>query len=775
MSSNMARPALKRYFQLFSLLLILLLVMICSWVLHLNSEIEDRLKKGWFRPPIELYARGETFRKNALWTPAEIVEKLEIHHFRERFEEQSLYPGDFSRLTSTQCTELVHDSFVGDISSCVVFTEPGEKTNKTFVIGISEKTADKTEEKNRPKSQISHIFNGSPPIEVDSASLEPELYAQFFDGEPILRTVIQIGDAPLECLQAATAIEDKDFLEHRGVSASGFLRAMARNIVAGRYAQGGSTITQQLVKNYFLTSEKTIKRKIQEMVMAVLLEAKFDKDQILENYLNVNYMGQRGPFQVIGFGAAAEHYVGKKLSNLNLSECALLAAIINNPGRYDPFAHAEAAKKRRDLVLDRMSENNMIAANIATEAKASSLPAAPIRLLREPAPYFTQAVFRELTRLHVSADDGLRVFTTLDVRAQDEAQKKILAHVQSLEATNRDIAKIKAQGKLLESSLISVEVASGEVTALVGGRQFVKTQYNRVLDAHRQVGSIMKPFVYLTALESRDPEGRPYSPLSIVEDRPFIYEYEGQKWSPKNYTKEFNGSVPLFYALKMSLNAATAKLGLQVGLSNIIDVARRAGVSQSEIKPYPSLTLGAFEIFPWEIATAYLTIARGGERVPLQYIRKIEGPSGVEIYRALPSIERVFSAEAVATLIGMMKQTLLTGTARLATLSGFNWPAAGKTGTTSDLKDTWFAGFTPHLLTITWTGYDDNTPTTLTGATGALPLWVDYMKTAAARFPPDDFNWPREVEKLTLSPDEYRKLVPKAAVYEVEKPTELIR
>jgi penicillin-binding protein 1B len=761
----MPAHSFKRYFKFFSVFFLIVLVAFASWVWRLNSQIQERLSHGWFRPPIELFSRGETFRVKSILQPDELAEKLRAHHYRERFEEQSLYPGDFAVLNASQCADMAHDSFLNDLVACVTFVTL--KSSEHFVVVIAN-TSDQ-------KNLISHIYTGTPPHEVPSASLEPELYAQFFSGQPILRTIIKIGDAPLECLQATTAIEDRDFLEHRGVSATGFLRAIARNIIAGRYAQGGSTITQQLVKNYFLTPEKTVRRKIQDMVMAILLEANLDKDQILENYLNVIYMGQRGPFEVIGFGAASEHYIGKKLSDLDLPECALLAAIINNPGKYDPAAHPDNATKRRALVLDHMSEYGMITLAKAEEAKKAALPAAQEHLLKEPAPYYTQAIFRELERLQIATDDGLRVYTALDVHAQDFAQKKILSHVENLEKTNKNIAKLKASDHNLESSLISVDVATGEVIALVGGRQFVKTQYNRVLDAHRQVGSIMKPFVYLTALENRNTDGSRFSPLTLIDDLPFVYSYEGQKWSPKNYEKEFNGPVPLFYALKMSLNAATAKLGLQVGLNNIIDVARRAGVSQSEIKSYPSLTLGAFEIFPWEVATAYLTFARFGERTPLQFIKSVENVNGAIVYTSTPATERVFAPETVAVLVSMMKQTLLTGTGRLAKLSGFNWPAAGKTGTTSDLKDTWFAGFTPHLLTVAWTGYDDNTPTTLTGATGALPLWIDFMKAVAVRFPPDDFAWPESVEKITLTPEDFKSLIPHAADYEVEGSTELVR
>lgn len=766
---NAARrwPSFSALLKGFALSSVLLLLVLIVWLFRLNQDMQKRLQDGWFRPPVEIYARGEQIRLRQNINPRDFVRLLQSLRYRERIEDQPLHPHDFAILDAQQCEEVLGEPFIGNTHLCVYFRTPEIKTghkkmSETYLLGLD------------TLNTVSMIYAGHPLKEVESLELTPQLFASFYSGEPILRKIISVGDTPLECLQAVTAIEDSQFLEHKGVSVTGLSRALFRNLATGRYAQGGSTITQQLVKNYFLTPEKTLRRKFSELFMAILLEANTDKDQILESYLNVIYMGQRGPFQVIGLGAASEHYFNKPLGRLELPECALLAAIINSPGRYNPFTKPENAKARRDLVLDRMVETQMIGSEKAALAKTSPLPAPPRFRLTDPAPYFIQAVHREIEKLGLNIENGLRVYTTLDVAAQELAQNQVLAHVRNLETHNKKIAAIKAKGKDLESSLISVEVSSGEVLALVGGRQYLKTQYNRILDAHRQVGSIMKPFVYLAALESRDPNGEPYSPISMVDDIHFVYRYEGQSWSPQNYTKKFYGPVPLFYSLKNSLNAATAKIGLQVGLSNIVDVARRAGMT-SEMKPYPSLTLGAFEIYPWEMATAMLTIARMGEHIPLTFIRSVESLDGTPLHQATPAIERVFAPEPVATLVSMMKQTLQTGTGRLAKLRGFDRPAAGKTGTTSDTKDAWFSGFTPYVFTLTWTGYDDNTPTTLTGASGALPLWVEFMKGYASRYPPDDFAWPDGVKKFELSPDEIRKLLPNAEPFETESSIELVK
>ncbi len=713
------------------------------WAWRLDVEMKERIAHGWFRPPVNLYARGEVLFTGEQLTADDLQKILAEQSYRERQGSEPLYPRDFLRLAPDQ----------------IEFRESnGEPSLVKFVNG-----------------SIAEILSGDPFADVARVELEPQLFAQFYNGEPILRRIVHIGDVPLECSEAVTAIEDRDFLEHRGVSVTGLLRAAVRDLVKGRYAQGGSTITQQLVKNYFLTPKKTLRRKIQEIVMAILLEGNLNKDQILQNYLNVIYMGQSGPFQVIGFGAASRHYFNARLSDLDLPRCALLAAMINNPKRFDPFTNPVAARDRRTLVLKRMVEYNMISPQDAAGAAATPLPDQSTERLTEPAPYYTQAIFRELDRLHISTENGVNVYTTLDISAQELAQKDVLSHVRGLEQNNKKIAKIKATGKELEASLISVDVETGDVLALVGGRHFARTQYNRVLDAHRQVGSIMKPFVYLAALENRDPSGKVYTATSLVNDEPFVYRYQGQEWAPKDYTRKYHGEVPLFYALKNSLNTATASLGLQIGLTNIVDVARRAGITQSKIEPLPSLTLGAFEIYPWEVATAGLTIARFGSRLPLRFIERATDREGKEIYRDDEQEQREFAPETAAVLVGMMKQTVQTGTARRATLEGFNWPAAGKTGTTSDTRDTWFLGFTPHVLTVTWTGYDDNTPTGLTGASGALPLWLAFMQKYCLRFARGDFAWPAGVETFTYPARDLKRQVPTAEPYETAKNTELIR
>ncbi len=758
-------------------------VAVAIWAWRLDIEMKKRIAHGWFRPPVNLYARGEVLFTHEIISASTVRKSLLQRHYRERFGSESLYPKDFIMLNHDQCAKILNDDFMSGLDACVEFRE-GDDTIKPSEAGTPVLIAFSHGEAPSAPIQgqqgdgswtISHIFGGEPFTEVKSVQLEPELFAQFYNGKPILRQIIDMGDVPLDCSEAVTAIEDRTFLENPGISFKGILRALVNDVLKGRYAEGGSTITQQLVKNYFLTPQKTLRRKITEVVMAMLLDASLRKDQILENYLNVIYMGQSGPFQVIGFGAASRHYFNEKLNSIDLPKCALLAAIINNPGYFDPFTHPNHARERRSLVLKAMVSDKMISQQDADWANSTPLPTQSEESLHDPAPYYTQAIFRELKRLNISTENGLNVYTSLDVGAQESAEKKVLEHVRKLEQDDPYITKLKAKGEKLEASLISVDVDSGDVLALVGGRHFENTQYNRVLDAHRQVGSVMKIFDYLAALEGNQPNGKPYTATSLIKDEPFVYHYQGQEWSPRDYTRTYHGEVPLFYALKDSLNDATARMGIQVGLTNIVDVARRAGITQSNIEPLPSLTLGAFELYPWEVATGALTVARFGLMRPLQYVLRVTDPDGQEIYVAHPKDVRAFSPQTVAVLIGMMKQTLLTGTARRATLEGFDWPAAGKTGTTSDTRDAWFVGFTPHVLTVTWTGYDDNTPSMLTGASGALPLWLSFMRDYCKRFPKDDFAWPKGVEKFTYTAAQLRKQVPTAYPFETAQNTTLIR
>ncbi|MGE0761681.1 MAG: transglycosylase domain-containing protein [Bdellovibrionales bacterium] len=685
---------------------VLSLLAIGVFLIHADRQLQSRLEQGWFLPPVEFYTAPQTYKLEQKKSALSLANRFRRWGWRQREAGQPVLEGDFALLNAVACRQQVPQAeFSQDLTQCLGFWAPGKINGRWMAFN---------------GDIISGLYGLNGDL-VDAAEIPGERFAQYYKDQPILRTVVDLGAVPLYCAQAVTAIEDSDFLTHRGISLTAILRAIGRNVSQARFAEGASTITQQLVKNYFLTSEKTLRRKLTEQAMAVLLELRVDKDQILSNYLNVTYMGQHGSFQVLGFAAAAEHYFDKNLNALNLSECALLAAIINNPGRYNPIRQPEHARTRRALVLSRMQQLDMISEDERAAAEQTPLGAKPNSLLSEPAPYFVQAVLEEIRSLGISAERGLKIQTTLDPELQERAQVVVAKQLAALEVR---IPKLKTISKApLQGAALMVDVHSGGVRALVGGRQYKQNQFNRIRSSRRQPGSLFKPFVYLAALESGD-----YTPETRLLDEPWTYRYEGQSWTPRNYDKQFRGQVTMTQALAESLNIPTARLGIDVGLASVAELAGRLGV-QSALNPLPALSLGAAEVTPWELTEAYLTLARGGERMALHLINQVTTSSGEELFTSSTAPERVVREEPTLQLTQMMQETFVSGTAKALARALEDTPdrPAGKTGTTSDTRDAWFAGFNHDLLTLTWVGFDDNTSTGLTGAGAALPIWFQLQ------------------------------------------------
>ena len=708
----------------------------------------QKLESKKFLVPTEFYAGPPVFSPRNLAKPADIEALFVKQNFRRRNYDQRLLQGDYFLASREECSARLQIPIDENQIGCFGWVNKDVATDKIdSSLQVLVFQNDNT---------ISKILIGAPFQETQTAYGEAPLLAQYIGNEPLMQKTVSLGEVPPTCSNAIMAIEDAQFLEHGGVSIKGIFRALLKNVTSGRKAQGGSTITQQLVKNYFLTSERTLKRKFNEFIMSILLESRFSKDEILETYLNVIYMGQNGPFQVRGYGAAARYYFNKEVSDLDLSECSLLAAIVNSPGLYNPFKKPANAHKRRHLVLEKMQGLDFITGDQLTAADSAPLPSAPVSLATETAPYYLDAVRKQMDTLKISPE-GQKIYTALDLEAQQAAQESLRNHLDQLESNNKYIKGLKQKGNSLEGIVLSADNRTGLVSVVVGGRNYRMTQFNRAIDGHRQVGSTMKPFVYLTALMNENPEGKPYTPITLLNDEKFTAKYEGQVWSPENYGKKYFGSVPMFYALKNSMNAATASLGMSVGLGNIVDVAHKFGVD-SELKAFPSITLGAFEMYPREVLQSYMTIANMGLRKKISYIRKVINPEGVEVFTYDPQAQQVEDPATVASLISMMKQVVLSGSGRAITLSGFLNPAAGKTGTTNDNRDAWFSGFTPYLTTIVWVGYDNNAIHKLTGASGGVPVWTNFMKKIGSRYPADDFPWPEGTEKVTLDEETLRAL-----------------
>jgi len=713
------------------------------WLYKLDQTITKSIAEKQLVPTIEFYSAPMEFAKGQKIKPSEIGAAFERLRYRNRNFGQAILSGDYARWTREECGQTL-GHVASETLECFAFRARPHSIQNIGNDPVSVITI-------LPENTIGDTYAGAEAQLVEKVQLEPELFAQFIGNQSIIRRRVDLADTPPLCLKAVLSIEDSDFLEHVGVSYRGIVRAAMRNLTGGRLAQGGSTITQQLVKNYFLNPEKTFRRKFKELFMAILLELRATKDEILESYINEIYMGQTGSFQIRGYGAAAEHYFSKRLEDLNLQECALMAAIVNAPGLYDPFRHADKAKQRRELVLSKMVEFGHIDEETKKLAAESPLPQSSTRILSEPAPYFVDAVSKQLEAMSLDQSKGLRVFTTLDQTSQEAAQTAVRQGIENLEKNNKVVREIKEKtNKQLEGLLISADPKTGFVRAAVGGRSYKMSQFNRLTSGHRQVGSIMKPMVFLAAMMAEENDEYKYNPLTIVEDSRFRFKYEKQVWKPENYNNKYYGEVPLFFALKESLNSVTARIAVDVGLDRVVDLARMAGVS-SELKPLPSLALGSFELYPWEVLQMYSTLSQMGVMTPLTFIERVEDTNGqVEYEHEIKSAQQLDKI-ATALVVGMMKQVVVSGTGRAIPLLGFKNPTAGKTGTTSDYKDSWFAGFTPHHVAVAWVGYDDNTPNRLTGSSGALPIWTDYMNNYATRFPADDFPWPDGTKLLELS------------------------
>lgn len=715
----------------------LTLFIIClSLVLYMDHSIQKRVQEKRFLSPTQYFSKAQKFYPGQIYSSEQLQQNFDQLNYRQREFGATISPGDFSLGEKSQCQPLITDN--NNIFYCLFFRTTVR--NQIYLLTFNE------------WNEILNIYQGDSLAPARFAEGEAKLFAQYLGDQPTSQKEVPLSEVPRYCLDAVLAIEDPQFLEHSGVSFRGILRAIATNLKQVRWSQGGSTITQQLVKNHFLTPEKTLIRKIKEIFISLILELRVSKDQILETYLNIIYLGQSGVFEVRGYGAASDFYFQKPLDRLNLPDCALLAAIVNSPGRYNPVRYPERTLERRTRVLEKMVEHQFISQDEFQESAEAPLPKKLNRYLADSASYYVDAVNKQLKINGIQDRSGLMIYTALDPTAQRIAENVVRSGIQKLEDNYPEIKRLKTEEKKnLQALLISSDPLSGEVTALVGGRNFASSPYNRAVESRRQVGSIFKPIVYLTALTRT--EEPTYTPLTLLNNSPFKYEWERQTWEPKNYDNKFSQPVPLFYALKESLNVPTARLGLDAGLKEVIEMAKALGI-QSPLKEYPALSLGAFEVAPLEILETYNTLARFGMGRPLQILKMVQNKQGEVLFKAESEEEQRTNESETAVLVGMMKETLRTGTGQSSRWRGFDNFAAGKTGTTSDNKDAWFAGFTPEHSAVVWIGFDDGTSLGLTGASGALPLWTDYMKEVTQSHTNKDFDWPKDVEEKVMSVSE---------------------
>ncbi len=580
--------------------------------------------------------------------------------------------------------------------------------------------------------------------------LEPELIAAFFNEAWEERDLVRLEELPHHLIEAVLSVEDTRFYQHAGIDPRSIARALWVNLKNMAIVQGGSTVTQQLVKNFYLNQERTLTRKLNEVFMALLLEMRYSKEEILEAYLNEIYMGQSGTMGIYGMGQASRFYFGKRAQDLTLGESVLLAGMIKSPNLYSPFHDPDRAGARKEWVLERMLKLGKISRSEYHRALADPIPNNPPVEQKREAPYFVDFVRQQLGE-HYSPEaltsEGLRIFTTLDMQQQHLAEEALVDGLEGLERRYPHLRR-EDPGEKLQGCLIALQPQTGHIKAMVGGREYEVSQFNRATQARRQPGSLFKPFVYAAALTQVTAEGLPYTAASLIEDAPMTLTSKEGSWNPQNYDKTFHGAVTLRTALENSLNVATVRLAQDVGMDRVIDMAQAMGI-RTPLKNIPSLALGASEVIPLEIAMGYATIANGGVRVEPLAIKEVVDATGRVLERRTLEMMPVLTPQQAFLLTYLLQGVVDRGTASAIRTMGFSRPAAGKTGTTSNYKDTWFMGFTPDLLSLVWVGFD-GAPSggsgggelRLTGALAALPIWTDFMKQATAGLPVSRFLVP---------------------------------
>ena len=573
------------------------------------------------------------------------------------------------------------------------------------------------------------------PAKTGIIRLEPVNIGGIYPDSNEDRMVVSLDQVPQPLIDALIATEDRGFYEHKGVSIRGIARAVLNNFSGGSM-QGGSTITQQLIKNFYLNSDRTLKRKANEALMAVLLELHYSKDEILQTYLNEIYLGQNGNRSINGFGLAAQFYFDQPLNELRLDQQALLVGMAKGPSVYNPRRHPNDSKDRRNVVL-----SNMLAMGSISQEDYDKAVEKPLGVVDKPVegksqfPDFLDIVKRELNDVYYSDDlknEGLTIISTLDPIAQLAADKAV-------DKKLGELRRSSSKTKDLQGALVSANPETGELVSVVGsGSEF--TGFNRAVDAKRQVGSLLKPVIYMTALES----GR-YNLASSVDDSPITVNLsDGTKWNPKNYDGRDHGYVPFTTALSQSYNHSAVRLGMEFGVDTFAKQLRRLGVEE-KIPTYPSVLLGSVNLSPMDMLGVYQVFATGGFRTPIHSIRTVIDDRGRILQRTGLNTQRSIPPETNFLTNYALQQVVSNGTAKRAQSLGSNLNLAGKTGTTNDYRDAWFAGYSGNYVSVVWVGRDDNKPIGLSGGTGALPVWIDYMKrlklTPVSMPEPEGIEW----------------------------------
>lgn len=679
--------------------------------IYLDSVVKDRFDGQLFDLPTVVYARILNLSPGENITIKEMRNELDVLNYRKV--SQPRYPGEYS--SSSTRIELIRRPFE--------FAD-GPEPDRHVMLHFS-------------SSGLQRIQSLESKGELGYLRIEPKMLGMLEKDQNEQRLFLRRDQFPEVLVDALLATEDRDFYQHDGVSPLAIGRALVANIKAGRTVQGGSTLTQQLAKNLFLTRDKTLWRKVREAYIALILDYRYSKDRILEAYLNEVYLGQSGGDAIHGFALASRYYFGQPIQELRIDQLAMLVGMVKGPSYYNPIRYPERTKTRRDLVLRLLMQQDMLTAQQYEQAVNRPLDtqSKPRIASRQPA-YFQQLniELKEKVGDNFKAETGLRLFTSLDPVSQSKLEQAIAKKVPEL---------AKRAGKELEAAAVAVDRHSGEIRAMVGGKRFGYEGFNRALNASRPIGSLVKPAIYLTALEQ--PEK--YNLATTLHDTPLSLKgSKGSVWSPRNFDRKFRGDVPLYLALAKSLNVPTVRLGMELGIPEVSATLERLGVDKNEIRPVPSMFLGSFSLTPFEVAQMYQTVTNSGKRAKLSALRSVIDMDGNVLYQSLPRSSQAVDQQAAWLTTYAMKQGVAQGTGRFLQ-SQFAWAAlAGKTGTSNDSRDSWFVGVDGREVTTVWLGRDDNKSTKLTGSSGALRVYAEYLK---QRIPERlELPWPKEVTTL---------------------------
>jgi penicillin-binding protein 1B len=701
---------------------------VAGYVVRLDGIVRERFEVGRFRVPSRVYSAPSILYPGLDWKLVDLEGTLRRLGYRKVTSSGELEPGRYlwseSRLR-IHLREFAHP------------TRP--EPPRDVVLRL----------RGRQIEEIRELPAGR---ELGAVLLEPEPIGAYYGPDREQRELVRLEQVPRHLIDAILAVEDQRFESHHGIDPRRIAGAMLANLRAGRVRQGGSTLTQQLVKNFFLTPERTVRRKVQEGVMALLVELRYDKNEILQAYLNEIYLGQRGATAVHGVGEASRLYFGKPASELAVAESALLAAIIQSPNGKSPYRDPERATARRNLVLDLMYRQGRLSDPAFHTARQEPLRLAAVTPDPGDARYFLDLLQRQLSSSYSSEilqSEGLRIYSTLDRRAQRVAAEALR---QGLEDLEKRYPRLRSEDprRALQGCILALRPQTGEVVALVGGRDYSITQFDRCTQARRQTGSVFKPFVYVAALEP-GPTGPTVTLASFVDDSPLEVKTPAGPWRPVNFDREFHGLVPLRQALERSYNTATARLAQEVGIQRVIDVAHRMGIT-SDLPAVPSLALGSAIVSPLEIARAYATLASGGVRPEVQAAEDLVNEQGETLQRRRLRFERVLDPGTAFLATSLLAGVADHGTAAGLRAGGLRGPIAAKTGTTTGEHDLWLAGYTPELVAVVWLGFDEPRSLGIPSSQGALPIWRRFVTELSGGEIRGQFRPPAGVEMAEVDP-----------------------